>query len=151
MIRRRRTPGQYGPSATRLAGAGLPDLTSAQMVARQKEVINRTFQAAEQSFCERRAASNRRDWCNRVPQERKVDTVQSFLKAFHDEESVEIGTCSICYMKKRPQDLDHADWKRVICGEIRATMASLLVYQRCFPETDSQGIMPDLLHLSRRL
>jgi hypothetical protein len=68
-------------------------------------------QAAERSFREKQAASDRRDWCNPIPVERKVDTVQAFLKAFHDESTMEIATCSICYVKKKPRDLDHADWK----------------------------------------
>ena len=116
MKRRRRQPTQDGPSSTipteqRSLPNGLesPDLTSADMVARQKEALSRLVQAADEAFQEKQAASARRDWCNPIPVQRKVDTVQDFLKAFHDEGSMEIATCSVCYIKKKPQDLDRVD------------------------------------------
>ncbi len=71
-----------------------------EMVAQQKEALDRLVQAADQSFREKQAASTRRDWCHPIPAQRKVDAVQAFLKAFHDEDTVEIATCSVCYMKK---------------------------------------------------
>jgi len=40
--------------------------------------------------------------------------VQSFLKAFYDESSMEIATCLVCYVKKKPRGLDHVDWRKTI-------------------------------------
>ncbi|KAK7418113.1 hypothetical protein QQZ08_011368 [Neonectria magnoliae] len=112
---------------TRRRQAALPDLVSTDMIMRQKEALGTLMQAVEQSFQEKQAASNRRDWCNPVPASRKIDTVQSFLKAFHDEGSMEIAVCSVCYLQKKPRDLDHVDWKRALPDEIRLAMTNLLV------------------------
>jgi hypothetical protein len=64
---------------------GSPTSYDLMSTERQKEALDRLVQAAEQSFQEKQMASTRRDWCNPIPAQRKVDTVQAFLKAFHDE------------------------------------------------------------------
>ena len=119
-----------------------PDLASVEMAARQKEALDRLVQEAENAFLEKQTASDRRDWCNPVPAWRKVETVQAFLKAFHNEDSLEIATCSVCYLKKKPQDLDRTDWKKAIPDEIRSPMAGLLACKTCFPEADGEAIVP---------
>jgi hypothetical protein len=111
------------------------------MIAQQKEALDRLVQAAERSFQEKQAASIRRDWCHPIPAERKVDTVQACLKAFHDESTMEIATCSVCYMRKKPRDLDHADWKRAVPAEILPAMSSLLACKRCFPDGDGVAVV----------
>ena len=80
------------------------NLASAETIAQQRKALDRLVQVTEQPFQEKQAgpASARRDWCNPILAERKIDAVQAFLKAFHDENKVEIATCSICYMKKKP-------------------------------------------------
>jgi hypothetical protein len=111
------------------------------MIAQQREALDQLVQAAERSFQEKQAASDRRDWCNAIPAERKVDTVQAFLKAFHDESTMEIATCSVCYVKKKPRDLDHADWKGAIPVEIQPAMTSLLACEGCFPEQEGENVV----------
>ncbi|SPJ92393.1 uncharacterized protein FTOL_13679 [Fusarium torulosum] len=65
---RRRQPRQDGPSGTIPAQqAAPPDLMSMEMIMRHKEALRRLMQAVEQSFQEKQAVSNRRDWCNPVP------------------------------------------------------------------------------------
>ncbi|KAM0272852.1 hypothetical protein ACHAQH_008566 [Verticillium albo-atrum] len=99
-----------GPSETAATEqTGVPDPRAAQVVAQQREALGRLAQAAERAFQEKKTASDQRDWCNPIPAERKVDTVQAFLKSFHDESSMEIATCSVCYMKKKPRDLGDVD------------------------------------------
>ncbi|KNB04282.1 hypothetical protein FOXG_22453 [Fusarium oxysporum f. sp. lycopersici 4287] len=140
---RRRQPRQDGPSGTIPAQqAAPPDLMSMEMIMRHKEALRRLMQPVEQSFQEKQAASNRRDWCNPVPANRKIDTVQSFLKAFHDEGSMEIAVCSVCYLQKKPRDLDHVDWERALPDEIRSAMTNLLACKRCFPEGDGETVVP---------
>lgn len=107
-------------------------------MAKQKEAVDRLLLAAEQSFQEKQAASARRDWCDAIPLDRKVDTVQSFLKAFHGEESMEIGTCSVCYLKKKPQDLDRVNWKRALNDNMQSTIASIIPCERCSVATVKQ-------------
>jgi hypothetical protein len=79
------------------------------MIAQQHEALDRLVQTAERSFEEKQGASLRRDWCSPIPAERKVDTVQAFLEALHDESTMEIATCSVCYVKKKPRDLCRLD------------------------------------------
>ena len=112
------------------------------MVAQQKEALDRLVKATELFFQKKQAASVRRDWCNPIPAQRKVGTVQSFLTAFHDENTMEIATCSVCYMKKKPQDLDHDDWKKAIPAEIQSVLTSLLACQMCFPKGDGEAVVP---------
>jgi hypothetical protein len=81
------------------------DLESVDITAQQREAVDQLFEATERSFREKQAASVRRDWCNPIPGERQVETVQSFLKAFHDESTMEITTCSVCYIKKAKRSL----------------------------------------------
>lgn len=84
------------------------------MLIRQREALDRLVEAVEQLFREKKAASARRDWCEPIPAESKVETVQSFLKAFHDESTMELATYSVCYMKKKPRDLDSVDWRKAV-------------------------------------
>jgi hypothetical protein len=89
------------------------------MIAQQHEALDRLVQTTERFFQDKQAATARRDWCNPIPAEHKVDTVQAFLNAFDDEATMEIATCTVCYMKKKPQDLGHVDWRRAIPANIR--------------------------------
>jgi hypothetical protein len=110
MSRRRRRPTQEGSSSDRTARQSAhPNLASEEIIARQREALDRLVQSAERSFHDKQAASARRDWCNPIPAERKVETVQAFLKAFHDERTMEIATCTVCYVKKKARDLGHVD------------------------------------------
>jgi hypothetical protein len=111
------------------------------MMAQQREALDRFVQSAERFFQDKQAASARQDWCNPIPAERKVETVQSFLEAFHDEDTMEIATCSVCYMKKKPRDLKRVDWRRAIPANIRPAITSLLACKRCFPEGDDEAIV----------
>jgi hypothetical protein len=58
------------------------------MSAQRREALDQLVQEMERSFQEKQAASVRRDCCNPIPAERKVGTVQAFLKAFHDESTM---------------------------------------------------------------
>jgi hypothetical protein len=118
------------------------DLESVDITAQQREAVDQLFEATERSFREKQAASVRRDWCNPIPGERKVETLQSFLKAFHDESTMEITTCSVCYIKKKPGDLSDVDWKRAVPAEILPAMTSLLACKKCFPERDGENVVP---------
>lgn len=122
----------------------LPDRTSDEVASRQIEALDGLVQAVERSFQEGQAASARRDWCSPIPLQRKIETVQSFLKAFHEEETMEIATCSVCQMKKKPRDLDFVDWKKALPveAEVRTTMTSFLGCRSCFPEADSDAVVP---------
>ncbi|KAK6829416.1 hypothetical protein PG987_010000 [Apiospora arundinis] len=46
------------------------DLFSPDMVARQKEVLARLVKTVNETFQEKRAGSDRRDWCNPIPFQR---------------------------------------------------------------------------------
>jgi len=141
MTRRRRLPRQdRPPAAMSIQQSGHRNLTSAEMVARQKEALERLVLAAEEGFREKQDASSTRSWCNPVPLQRKVDTVQSFLRAFYDESSMEIATCSFCYLKTKPCDLEHFNWKEIPV-EIQPTMISLLECKRCFPEEVGEAMV----------
>jgi hypothetical protein len=130
-------------SADRPAGQPAhPDLASANMAVQQKETLDRLVQATEWSFQEKAAASARRDWCKPVPAERKINTVQAFLEDFHNDNTMEIATCSVCYMKNKPRDLHHEDWKKAIPAEIQSAMMGLLACRRCFPERDGEAVVP---------
>lgn len=119
-----------------------PNLASEEMVAQQKEALNRLAQAADWSFQGKQAASARCDWCNPVPVQRKVDTVQSSLKAFHNQDSMEIAACSVCYLQNKPRDLVCIDWHKPIPGEIQSTMAGVLGCRRCFLEAGNEAKVP---------
>jgi hypothetical protein len=112
------------------------------MIAQQREALDRLVQSAERSFYDKQEASARQDWCNPIPAERKVETVQAFLKAFHDERTMEIATCTVCYVKTKPRDLGRVDWRRAVPVEIRPAMTSLLACKRCFPEGDGEAVIP---------
>ena len=74
--------------------------------------------------------------------ERKVQTVQAFLKAFHDEGSLEIATCAVCYVKEKPQELVYIDWRLAITGEVRTAMSCLLECKECFSDQESEAVVP---------
>jgi len=83
-----------------------------------------------------------RDWCNPIPPEGKVDIVQAFLKAFHDEDSSEIALCSVCRMQKKPRDLKSVGWRAAIPANIQSAMVSLFACRRCFLEEDVGAGVP---------
>jgi hypothetical protein len=142
MSRRRRLPGRDEPSGTEAAQqTAFLDLASAQMHTWQREALDRLVEAVEQSFYEKQAASERRDWCNPIPAETKVESAQDYLKAFHDKSTMEITTYLGCYLKTKPCDLDYVDWKRLFPDEIRHVVSSLLVYKRCFLDGDGEVVV----------
>jgi hypothetical protein len=68
--------------------------------------------------------------------------VQCLLTAFYDEKSLEIKKCRVLCLQKKPQDVNHTDWKVANPQELRFKMASLLYCERCAAKGDGQGIVP---------
>ena len=56
-----------------------------------------------------RMAPGRRDWCNPIPVQPRVGAVHAFLKAFHDESTVEKATCAVFYLKQKPRGIEYID------------------------------------------
>lgn len=98
--------------------------------------------AADKAFQDEKAASERCDWYNPIPPERKVDTAKSFLRVFYDEEDLEIAVCSVCYMQKKPRDLDRVDWRRAIPESIPARLSELFACRRYFPLDGEEAAVP---------
>ncbi|KAK8859546.1 hypothetical protein PGQ11_010280 [Apiospora arundinis] len=115
---------------------------SPETVAELKVAFSRVLAAADKTFQEKQAASDRREWCEPIPLERKVETVRSFLKAFHDEDDMEIAVCSVCSLQKRPRDLDRVNWRTAVPEQIRLALADTFACKGCFPEEGSGVVVP---------
>ncbi|KAK8011882.1 hypothetical protein PG989_000142 [Apiospora arundinis] len=137
-LRREQARGRRSSSPNRKEA----DRYTLETIAQLKVALSRVLAAADKAFEEKQAASDRREWCEPIPLERKVETVRSFLKAFHDEDDMEIAVCSVCYLQKRPRDLDRVDWRTAVPEQIRLALADTFACKRCFPEEGSGVVVP---------
>ena len=110
-------------------------------VLEQEAAVGQLLAAADASFEQNWEASERLDWCSPVPLARKVETAQAFLQAFHNEETLEVATCAVCYLKREPRDLDRVDWRRAFPANVRRVMPGLLACKSCFPDDDASAVV----------
>ena len=123
----------------------------AATVAEQKDALVQVIRAADKAFQEKKTASDRRECCEPIPLKRKVDTVQSFLRAFYDEEDMEIAICSVCYLQKKPRDLERVDWRTAVPEPIRLQIPDLFTCKRCFPLGGEEVAVPVCYQCRRAL
>lgn len=90
------------------------------------------LRSLEEEFAEKERLSQGGVWCSPIAHETKVSTVEQFYTAFHDESTLPINTCAVCYRKFGKSELEGVDWRqwtRAAAGQRQAQFRC----QRCFP------------------
>jgi hypothetical protein len=75
-------------------------LSESEILERNREKLQRLEAHVNNIYDQKLYKSCSKSWCNPIPIERKIDTVQLFLKEMMDENDLETETCVVCYMKK---------------------------------------------------
>lgn len=99
----------------------------------QAQDLANVMRALEEEFAEKERLSSQQEWCEPVPHERKVKTVQDFYKAFHDVRTLPILTCMLCYRKYSRAELEDVGWDRWTASPIEKRDNSPFKCLRCFP------------------
>jgi hypothetical protein len=118
-----------GPAPKRTRNADRRERTAAE---RAQDVAS-VLQALEAEFEEKERLSHGQEWCEPVPHERKIKTVQNFYKAFHDVETLPILTCMFCYRKYGAVELEDVEWEWWTACPIEKQDQSPFKCLLCFP------------------
>jgi len=104
----------------------------------------------DEEFAEKQRLSEGQLWCTPIPDERKVSTVRSFYTAFHDNGTLPICTCAICYQKYARAELEELDWNHWVRSTVDKREGSPFACRLCFsPGEKILGCSDCLKHLDR--
>ncbi|KAH8751665.1 hypothetical protein F5883DRAFT_377966, partial [Diaporthe sp. PMI_573] len=93
----------------------------------------------DQVFNEEKIASERSDWCNEVPRELKIETIQSFLTAMHDKSTLPTKTCAICLVQTPARDMRSFSWQIEMSQPLKANLSDKTKCRKCFPTDQSNN------------
>ena len=130
--------------------AGSPEIPP-YLAEEQKQLLQSLLDKANNNFRRRKEASQNRTWCDPIPQSRKIQTIQAFLKAMTDKRTLATETCHFCYLKKASAELTTLNWKTDLSEDMKVTLESLLSCQHCFPMTDEESSVPVCWSCSNKL
>ncbi|KAH8645342.1 hypothetical protein BX600DRAFT_369627, partial [Xylariales sp. PMI_506] len=91
------------------------------------------------SFSRRQSASDRREWCEGIPLECKVEMVQRFWKAFQNTSTMPTVYCALCQVQKSSSEVRLLDWRQAVPEELREVLGSVLDCSLCFPMESERG------------
>jgi Helitron helicase-like domain at N-terminus len=112
-------------------------LTSSEILERNREKLLRLEAHVNSLYDQKVYHSSSKSWCDPIPIERKVETVQSFLKEMMDEDDLQTETCVVCYMKKSLNELTSISWRSEFSAPMREQLEPILRCENCFPRNDS--------------
>jgi hypothetical protein len=81
---------------------------------RLKEILDHVSEVFEQKV----NASTNRTWCDPIPIQRKVETIQCHLKEMMDEDTLPTATCRFCYLKKSAKELGGLSWQTELSADL---------------------------------
>ena len=75
--------------------------------------------------------------------ERKVTTIQRFLKDFYDADTLPTAHCVVCYQQKPPADLNDCQWREIQLHseEDRFSMEEIFSCHQCFPRSENATVL----------
>ena len=82
-----------------------PRVLASGPVQEQKERLQEILDHVSHAFQQKVDASTNRTWCDPIPIQRKVETIQCHLKEMMDEDTLPTATCRFFYLKKGPKEL----------------------------------------------
>jgi hypothetical protein len=116
----------------------------------QAQDLANVLRALDEEFAEKKRLSHGQEWCEPVPHERKVKTVQDFYKAFHEMRTLPILTCVFCYRKYGRAELEDVEWDRWTASPTEKHDSSPFKCLRCFPVGENiRGCADCVRHLER--
>ena len=119
-------------------------------VEEQAEQLGSVLAWLGDEFAEREWLSQEHRWCTPIPTDRKISTVQSFYKAFHDVRTLPIETCMVCYRKYGRAELDDISWGQWAAGFDGLQESSPFQCRTCFPMQKKVPSCADCLSHMRR-
>jgi hypothetical protein len=117
-------------------------ISQPELIPQQKLTLKALLDNVENDFEQKLNMSKERTWCNPIPQSRKIETIQSFLQAMTNKETLPIATCHFCYLKKCPSELSEFNWKIELVAALKDSLKPIFQCQRCFPTEEGQNLVP---------
>ena len=111
----------------------------------QKERLQEILDHVSYSFQQKVDASTNRTWCDPIPIQRKVETIQCHLKEMMDEDTLPTATCRLFYLKKSPKKLAGLFWQTEMSTELHQAFEHLLRCCPCFPPEEGEDGVPTCL------
>ena len=119
-----------------------PRVIAARPHREQEECLKEVLDHVSRVFQQKVDASANRTWCDPIPIQRKVETVQCHLKEMMDEDTLPIATCRFCYLKKSPKELGGLSWQTELSADLYHTFEHLLRCRQCFPLDEGEDGVP---------
>jgi len=114
----------------------MEDLVEEQM----QDIIADFFGVEDAAFECKQQESEEGTWCDAIPVDTKIETVQAFYQQLHDENTMPIQPCAVCYTQTCPSDLKAVAWRRVLSDRLKERLAPILRCSKCFPEDDEATV-----------
>lgn len=99
----------------------------------RREAIATILSQIRQDYDEERIASDQSQWCDQVPRDLKLETVQSYLKAMYDETTLPTESCAICLIQTPPKNIRNCQWQTQLSPILKQFLSAKIRCQLCFP------------------
>ncbi|KAK1634961.1 hypothetical protein BDP81DRAFT_289329, partial [Colletotrichum phormii] len=87
------------------------DITSLdEMDQRRKGLFNRTVEELDARHAQRLEDSSNHTWCRPVTRETALEKVKAFHEAMHDDNTLDVDHCKLCYLQRAPTELTDYTW-----------------------------------------
>jgi hypothetical protein len=116
---------------------------SARLRQDRQSLVEQTVQALDNSWHKKAQYSADRTWCKPVSREIQLRTVQAFHNAMHDESTLEVGHCVVCYQQQAPKQLIDYAWAEfeTLYSDVRERIPPQdrehFLCHQCFPRETS--------------
>lgn len=105
----------------------------------RRVAISNILSHIHQEFDQEKNSSVQRQWCNEVPRGLKLETVQSYLRAMHDESTLPTESCAICLIQNAPTDIRRCQWQSQFSALLKQSLAAKIQCTTCFPTDQNDG------------
>lgn len=110
-----------------------------------REAIQQLLRAQDDEFNRRLVDSETRQWCNRVPRELVLSSVQSFYQDLQSRTTLATGHCHLCQQMTAPDDFLREPWQGLLPqgSTIRSLVetSGALECGECFPVSPVIGVL----------
>jgi hypothetical protein len=131
----------YAPKYATGRRSRKPRVIAARPQREQEERLKEILDHVSEVFEQKVNASTNRTWCDPIPIQRKVETIQCHLKEMMDEDTLPTATCRFCYLKKSAKELGGLSWQTELSADLRQKFEHLLRCRQCFPlDEDEDGV-----------
>jgi hypothetical protein len=105
----------------------------------RREAIATILSQIRRDYDQERIASDQSQWCDQVPRDLKLETVQSYLRTMYDETTLPTESCAICLIQTPPKNIRKCRWQTQLSPILKQFLFAKTQCRSCFPTDQSDG------------